>query len=54
MEKCSRCGGEITSWAANAKYCNKCRVEVDKELAEKRTGRLRMMRSTGILEVFSE
>lgn len=54
MEKCSRCGGELFCVANNAKYCKKCRAEVDKELNEKRTDRLRMMKSTGILEVFSE
>lgn len=54
MEKCSRCGGEITNWAANARYCNKCRIEVDKELADKRTKRLSIMRTNWILEVFNE
>lgn len=54
MEKCGRCGGELNCISWNAKYCSKCRGEVDKELREKRKKEMCAMRTNWILEVFSE
>lgn len=54
MEKCARCGKELTCVANNAKYCKQCRKEVDDELYKRQHEREKILRQNYVLWLFEE